>query len=481
MSITFEQIPSNTRIPGRYAELNTRLAARGLPASDAVVVILGQKTASGTATAGEMVQVLSDAEAGELFGQGSHLHRMVLAALEANRYMAELHCVPLADDGAGVAAAGSITFAVASLEAGTLTVYIGDDAVEVTVEAADTAAEIATALVAAIGDLPELPISAAVNGGVPEKVDITAKNKGLLGNQLGIETEYSGTGLTRTIVAMTGGLTDPDAQDALDAIFAANVDAVVFPWNNATDLGELVTHLDSVSDGVEQRGCVGVTAHDTTVSAATTITTGLNSGRVTFGLLEGTRTWSIELAAAYAAVIAGEPDLARPLNGVDLPGVHAPAQASRFTRAELTTLLANGVTPFQVGPTGKVEVVRSITTYVEDENGAADATLLDLQTIRILDYVRKALKTRLDDRFSQVKIADVAHTENATDTTKIRAEILDVLYACEAIDYLEAVEDNQDDVVVERNESDRSRVDCQIPADVVNGLHVLAQRIDLIL
>ena len=232
---------------------------------------------------------------------------------------------------------------------------------------------------------------------------------------------------------------------------------------------------------MEQRGAVGVTAKDDTISALTTITTGQNHPRISYAGLEGTKTWAPEIAAAYAAAIAGEPDLARPLNDVVLTGIYPPLDATRYTRSELTTLLANGVAPLIVNANEDVTICRSIATYYQDDDGQADDTLLDLQTIRVLDFVRKSVKQRFSDRFSQVKIAAVAHTENTTDTSKIKVEILDVLMALEGVDYIENVDDNKDDVNVERNANNTSRVDCKIPSDVVNGLHVLAARIDLIL
>jgi len=40
---------------------------------------------------------------------------------------------------------------------------------------------------------------------------------------------------------------------------------------------------------------------------------------------------------------------------------------------------------------------------------------------------------------------------------------------------------NADGVIVERDSQDVNRLDAKIPVDVVNGLHVFAGRIDLIL
>jgi phage tail sheath gpL-like len=477
MSITFQTIPT-TRIPGTYTEINTKAAQRGLPSTAQSVVLLGQKLTAGTATAGELVAVTSEDDAITLFGIGSMLHRMVLAALTADKNMGALYAVAAADAGGGVAATTTITVAVSSLTAGTLTLYVGGDALTLAILATDGANAIATALNALLADHPELPVAATVATNV---VTVSAKNKGTLGNQIDFEYSYSGTGLTLTIPAMASGATDPTLSTLLDAVFTAAVDIIVCPWNTATPLGTVKTHLESRSDGVEQRGAVGVSAVDTTVSTAATLGSTVNDGRQLVALLEGTTSWAPEIAAAMAAVLAGEEDLARPLNGLQLKGIRPPKSTYRFTRGELATLLLNGVCPLIVNANEETVICRSVSTYVRNAAAASDDTLLDIQTIRVLDYVRKSIKARLDLRFGRVKIADVAHTENTTDCGKIRAEMLDVLFQLEAIDYVEAVEENKDDVVVERNTSDPTRVDAHLPSDVVNGLHVLATRIDLIL
>ncbi|EJR6407234.1 phage tail protein, partial [Salmonella enterica] len=64
---------------------------------------------------------------------------------------------------------------------------------------------------------------------------------------------------------------------------------------------------------------------------------------------------------------------------------------------------------------------------------------------------------------------------------KVRSELLDVLLKLDDLDILENVEANKDRLRVERNGQDVSRLDAAIPADVVNGLHVFAGRIDLYL
>lgn len=65
------------------------------------------------------------------FGRGSLAHRMVMAALRANPYMDLTVCA--LDDGAGAAAAGTVTFATVPTGSGVATLYIGNDRVEIAV------------------------------------------------------------------------------------------------------------------------------------------------------------------------------------------------------------------------------------------------------------------------------------------------------------------------------------------------------------
>ena len=56
-----------------------------------------------------------------------------------------------------------------------------------------------------------------------------------------------------------------------------------------------------------------------------------------------------------------------------------------------------------------------------------------------------------------------------------------MLYRLEDLEILENIDANKNKLLVVRNGQDPNRLDTAIPADVVNGLHVVAKRIDLIL
>lgn len=267
---------------------------------------------------------------------------------------------------------------------------------------------------------------------------------------------------------------EPDIKPALDVLAGADYDLVVPAWISQVSLTALRTHIDFITDSINQKACIGVAASTGTLSAATTLAGQLNSGAITVALFPGSASTPAEIASAYAAVIAREEDPARPLNTLALTGIAVPPITVRLTRGEQETALANGVTPLEVGPGETVQIVRAISTYTQNATGATDIALLDLTTMRTLYYVRRACRDRIRLRFPREKL-------HAGTAAKVRSELLDVLKKCEELEIVEEVDANAPGLIVERSLQDSNRLNAQIPTDVVNGLHVFAGRIDLLL
>jgi phage tail sheath gpL-like len=478
-NISFDEIPASIRKPGKYFEFNKKLAVRTLPNNKQRMLIIGQRIAAGTVASAVPTKVFSDVEAQTYFGAGSIAHLMVRAAIKANPYL-DLTVVAL-DDAAGVPAAGTLTFTGPATATGALTVYIGGQKVTIPIGSTDTAVAIAAALVAELANHPDLPVNGAVGGaGSTHIVTLTAKNDGLCGNDIGLGYDLiNATGVGLTIAAMASGATDPDIQDALDTVTGEQYDIIATPFNNQTALVALGEHLDLVSGPMEQRPGVGVYAMNGALADATTLSGQVNHGRILCAYLRCTtatkrRSMPYQIAAAMAAVMAFEEDPARPLNTLELKGI-APANiADRLSRTEQESLLYNGVTPLEIGPGEKVQIVRAISTYIHDAQGIDDVSLLDITTIRTLDYVRKACRERIALRFPREKLSSKT-------PPKVKSELLDVLGKLEDLEIVEEVEANKDGLIVERDEQDVNRLNAKIPCDVVNGLHIFAGRIDLLL
>lgn len=469
-NIAFEQIGASIRKPGAYAEFNTKLAVRTLPGNLQKTLILGQRMAAGTVLAGVATDVFSDTDAATYFGQGSLAHLMVKAALQANPYLS-LQVIAMDDAGAGIAATKTVTLTGPATSAGVLTIAVGDDLVQIAIGSGDASTAIATALNAQFAAQPDLPFTAGVVGSV---VTLTAKNKGAVANGIVCSSSVTAAGVTAVVAAGTAGATDPTLSTTLALIFSAGHNILISPYSDTTSLASLRDHLDNCGNGIEKRGAFATVAFTGTLSQATTAMKAVNPKRITGILVPNTTTPAYELAAAYGAVAAFEEDPAMLLNTLPLAGVSAPPIASWLGRTEQENCLYNGVTPTEVGPGNVVQIVRAVTGYVVDANNTPDPALLDLTTIRTMDYTRKAIVDRERLRFPRAK-------KSKRVKAQLREEVLDVLYKLEELEILENVAENEDGVLVEDDLQDPNRLDTRIPADVVNGLHVIANRIDLLL
>jgi len=417
----------------------------------------------------EATQVFSDTEIAEKFGYGSMVHVMAKAALTANHYL-DLSVCALDDDGSATAS-GSVTIGGSADSSGSLSLYIGNKKIEIGITQGDSTEKIAVNLQNEIASHTDLPVTVALTD---LTLDLVAKNAGVVGNQISLNYEITAAGVTATVVAMDGGSVDPDVGDALTKVFAKDYDIIVTPYNDETSLGTVKDHLNDVSGPIEQRPATAFYGMTDDLATAITRAGNINSGRIGCAYVRGTRSLPCEVASAFAAVLAAEEDPAMPLNTVELKGINAPAISVRLSRQEQENCLGNGVTPLEVGPGEKVQIVRAISTYIKNATNIADISLLDLTTIRTLDYVRKATRERINLRFPQTK-----KTSRIKDA--IRMELLDVAYKMEELEILENVDEHIDSFVVEDDLSDPNRVNARIPADVVNGLHVFAGRIDLLL
>ena len=412
------------------------------------------------------------AEVAERYGAGSQAHLMADAAIKAYANAA-LSIITLADNSAGVAAAGKITITGNATTQGVLRVGIGNaDVLMVAVAAGDSADTVGKAVKAAIAAQPGLPVSAAEAAGV---VTITAKNKGTEGNAIRLLAACTAAGISTTVTAMAGGDANPDIQPALTAVIADGHDIIACGISDEANLIKLRAHLEKVGAPTEKRWAIGVYGHSGTLATATTLAGKLNNGFMLCAWYRGTPSLPCELAAAFASVMASEEDPARPLNTLALEGIGLCDSKDKTMRTEQENALYNGVAPVETSPDGsRAQIVRAITTYTKTANGTADESLLDVTTVRTLIYVSKACIQRVALRFPREKLSDKT-------PARVRSELIDVLMRCEELEILEQVEANLPNLIVERDKQNVNMLDVRIPSDVVNGLHVVGMVVDLYL
>jgi phage tail sheath gpL-like len=484
MAVSFNNIPSNIRVPLFYAEVDASRA--GYFQLNNRSLLIGQKLAAGTAAANVPIFCSNQDAARLLCGVGSMLERMV-GAYRANDAFGELWILPLDDAGAGVQATGTVTFTGPATAAGTINLYIAGQRVQVAVNAADTATVIATAVVAAITANTSLPVTATSAAGV---VTLTAKHRGEVGNDIQVQLNYLGNlggealpaGVAATIVAMTSGATNPVLTTAITNLGDEVFDYVIHPYTDTTSLNALQAYFNDTTGNwsyLKQTYGGGFSARRGTVAALQTFGAGRNDQHMSVLGYGGSPTPVYEVAAMYGAQCAKSLsiDPARPLQTLPLIGMLPAPMQSRFTVSERNTLLFTGVaTQYVEG--GTVRIERAVTNYRQNTFGQADPSYLDVETLFTLAYILRNLKFRITQKFPRHKLANDGTRfgdGQAIVTPKIiRAELLACYAELENLGLVENREAFAQNLIVERSATDPNRVDVLLPPDLVNQLRIFA-------
>lgn len=486
--ISFPNIPQNLRVPLFYADIDPSNANTGQQTQRALIV--GQILSSGTGQPGvpQICQGVSDAKA--VGGQGSMLALMT-AAYRARDSFGEVWYLPLADGASSVAASGSLNFTSPPTATGVLSLYIAGQIVSLVVTSTMTGAQIATALVAQIGTLPDLPVTAAVDGTTATKVNLTAKNKGLAGNDIDLRLNYGGTpagestpaGLTVTITAMAGGLVAPDVVDALANLGDQQFDFIAFAYTDSTSLNAMQAFLSTQTgrwSWSEQLYGGAYAAYRGTLGTLTTFGVTRNDEHMSILGFNGSPTPNWVIAADYAAAIAvaARADPAQPLQTVTLATMQPPPLSSRFALTDRNTLLYDGISTFSVADDGTCSIENAITTYQKNSFGDADDSYLEVETMNTLTYVLRQLKSVVTTKYARKKLAAdgtrVVAGTNVVTPSIIRADLVAQYQTMEENGYVQGSAVFAQGLIVQQNSQNPNRVDVLYPAILIDQLRIFA-------
>ena len=491
MSIAFQSIPSTLRVPFVAVEFDSSRAQQGPALLPYRALLIGQQLADGTAAANSLARVTSADQVAALAGRGSMLHRMARAYFANNR-VTETWVGVLDDNGAGVAAIGTITVSVAGeagdqSTAGTINLYLGGELVQVAVASGDNDNTIAGNISAAINDAPDLPVTSTALGG---SVTVTHRHKGEVGNDFDMRVNYQDgeqlpAGVDVTFDAMASGTANPVLTSLLAALGDTWFQVWAQPYTDETSLAAIEGELSSRFGPMRMIDGVAITSAAGTLAVLGTLGDTRNSPHSCIVAQPGSAplTPPSEFAAAVAAIVAyqGNIDPARPLQTLPVKGVKAPAEADRFTLTERNLALYDGVGMTRVAAGGEVQLERIVTTYQANAAGAADTSYLDVTTMLTLLYLRYSFRNRILVRYPRHKLANDGTrfgAGQAVITPKIgKAEAVGWFREMEELGLVEGFEQFKNDLVVERNASDPNRLDFLLPPDLINQFIVGAANI----
>lgn len=481
MALEFNQIPGNIRVPFVRFEVN---AGQAPYQSIERLVLIGQKTAAGTAAVDKPILVTQGEDG--LFGPGSMLAGMYKIA-RAGGPLQEIWAVPLSDAAGAIAAVGSITVSGAAPLSvpGSIVLYVGGSRISVPVNTVMTGDNIATAIANAINACPGILVTAAVDGVTTTKVNVTANNKGTLGNSIRIETRmYADDGdLTDamlTIVQLVNGAADPDTANAMANLGDDLWDWIVMPYCASAALNSWETWLTDRWGPMSQKYGHLISALVGTAGTIQAFTSGRNSWHTSvmpvYNAPQPSYLWAAAVGVASAVHLQTAPELSRPLQTVELVGILPPKQKSdRWSDLQRQSFYYAGASGYRV-ENGAVQIDRLITTYQKNQWGQPDQSWLDINTIAQLMYGLRDIMAYMTQTYPRAALVDKNpnNIQGFVTVEDIRNAFIHAYKGLEAIGVFENSDIFAQLLVVERNATDPNRVDTYLPLDHVNALRVLA-------
>ncbi len=482
-------IPNDLRVPLFYMEFDNSLAVSGTPAMVHKILLLGQLGANATAPQLEQYPITNDDQARELFGD-SMLTDSIIALRKSNNYT-ELVAMGIDDLTAGVAAnADGFTFTGSATKAGVLSLMIGGKPLQVAIEPGDDSVAMTAKVVAAISahntiSLYPLRVSAAVKAG--NIVELTAKHKGLTGNDIDIRLNYyMGEKSPQGVKIVTGKMTDGAGSPDITAIIAALGDDwfnhIVCPWNDTASLNALRDELIERWGPMKMTEAIAYSAFRGTHAETATWGNARNDFLITCMGTNASPTPPWEFAASYAGVAAYHLaiDPARPLQTLVLKGVLAPKKSVMWDMVERNLHLHDGVATYFVDAGGQVCIEREISTYQVNSFGSPDPSYLDITTPATLGFYRYAMKAHITQKYPRHKLAgddvlDDLDPGQPVVTPKImRTDFLEKFVEFQAMGLVEDYENFEKTLEVRRATGDQNRLEVICSPNLINGLRVLA-------
>ncbi|QMM52496.1 phage tail sheath subtilisin-like domain-containing protein [Enterobacter sp. RHB15-C17] len=488
MTVSFNTIPSSgVLVPLFYAEMDNSQA--NTAQSVQPTILFGCALPDSDIPLNELMLVSSVGDLRMQAGAGSQLARMAAAYRNVDM-SGQLWAIAIPEP-EGTTAAGTIKIGGNAISAGVISLYIGKPRVQVAVALNDQATNIAGNLVAAINSNADLPVTAAIGDSDGASVTLTAKNKGLCGNEIPLSLNYYGcaggevlpAGVTVTISAMSGGAGAPVFDDAVAVLGDEDGDFIAFPFNDSASLDAIGLAMnDSTGRWAPGRQSYGhvYSAKMGNLASLQAFGTTRNDQHVTIDGMEAeTQTCADEWAAVFTArnAVFIRADPARPTQTGQLDGVLPAKTGKRFQKTQRNTLLNSGIaTCYAQGSNAFIE--RAVTTYQKNKYGETDNSYLDSETLHTSAYVLRALETCVTSKYGRHKLASdgtrFGPGQAIVTPSVIKAEMCAQYQIMEEAGIVENFDLFKKYLVVERSATDPNRVNVLFPPDYINQLRVFA-------
>lgn len=482
MTVPFATIPQNLRTPLFFVEFDNSMANTATATQR--TLLIGQMLDGAAGKDSIPERITSGTQAAERFGRGSMLHTEAEAYFR-NDTAGEVWVLPLADTESQTAAAGKLKITSAANDTGVISLYIAGIRVQMAVVATDTAEAIATGLATVINRNENLPVTAAAE---TDTVTLTAKNKGAHGNGIDIRLNYLGltggestpSGFEMTVTAMTGGNGSPDLLNGLANLKDRSFDFIVNPYTDTASLDVVKTFLADRWAWDKQLYGHSYGVITGTYGQLADLGEKRNDQHASLLGVNGSPSPDYQWSAAYTGAITQSlrNDPGRPLQTLVISGVLPPDDTKILELTERNNLLHSGISTFTVDDDGTVRVENIITTYQKNAYGDNDDSYLQVETLYLLMFVSRYLRTQVTSKFGRMKLAEdgTRFAPGAAIVTPnvIKAELIAQYGFLEFNGHVQDAKGFAKGLKVERNSQNPNRVDVLWTGTLINQLRVFA-------
>ncbi|WP_418131691.1 phage tail sheath subtilisin-like domain-containing protein [Morganella morganii] len=482
MTVPFATIPQNLRTSLFFVEFDNSMANTATATQR--TLLIGQMLDGAAGKDSIPERITSGTQAAERFGRGSMLHTEAEAYFR-NDTAGEVWVLPLADTESQTAAAGKLKITSAANDTGVISLYIAGIRVQMAVVATDTAEAIAAGLAKVINRNANLPVIASAE---TDTVTLTAKNKGAHGNGIDIRLNYLGltggestpSGFEMTVTAMSGGNGAPDLLNGLANLKDRSFDFIVNPYTDTASLDVVKTFLADRWAWDKQLYGHSYGVITGTYGQLADLGEKRNDQHASLLGVNGSPSPDYQWSAAYTGAIAQSlrNDPGRPLQTLVISGVLPPDDTKILELTERNNLLHSGISTFTVDDDGTVRVENIITTYQKNAYGDNDDSYLQVETLYLLMFVSRYLRTQVTSKFGRMKLAEdgtrFAPGSAIVTPNIIRAELIAQYGFLEFNGHVQDAKGFAAGLKVERNSQNPNRVDVLWTGTLINQLRVFA-------
>ncbi|MEZ9532658.1 phage tail protein [Vibrio splendidus] len=292
----------------------------------------------------------------------------------------------------------------------------------------------------------------------------------------------------KTMPIFAVSVEDSDTASALAALGDVQYHHIMCSLNDSTTIRELGIFLEERYGALEQVPGIAYLPKKGTHAELITFAPASNCALINFlpinDLGDSAETPLSDAAAIGAWVGQIAPSLAidpcRPLQTLKLNGVYSLA-AQEWDWAERNLFLYEGLSTYTVNSANEVLVERAVTAYTENAAGVTDNSYLDVMTPATAMYFRQKQRSLILSVYPRHKVAKdgtkFAKGQPIVTPTMFKAKLLTLYRDLEYQGIVQDFDGYKKSLIVELDETNKQRVNYQDSPQFVNGLIIVAGKI----